>query len=454
MWGAATAAYQIEGAAHQDGKGPSIWDVFSHIPGKTLAGDTGDVACDHYNRLDEDLAIMRELNLKAYRFSVSWARVLPQGRGTVNEKGLAFYDRLVDKLCFAGIEPFVTLYHWDLPAALQMELGGWANDDIAGVFADYAKVMFDRLGDRVKFWLTLNEPWCTAFNGYVSGVHAPGVMDKAMGYKVAHNLLRAHGHAVGAYRSGKNSTGQISAALNTQYFYPVTDSAEDKAAVSRAMDHFCGWFADPLFTGQYPESMRERLGALLPEFFAEDSALIKGSADFLGVNYYSSEWVRDVPDSQGMGTEVVPRPDLPQTGMDWAIVPQGFYDVLTWLRNRYGDIDFYITENGACFDDQVSDSGEVIDTNRIEYLHDHLSAVHAAINDGVKVKGYMAWSLLDNFEWSFGYSRRFGLVRCDYETLKRTIKSSGKWYANVIRLGGIDDCRKPAEVSCQKGCGK
>ena len=454
MWGAATAAYQIEGAARQDGKGPSIWDVFSHIPGKTLEGDTGDVACDHYNRLDEDLAIMRELNLKAYRFSVSWPRVLPQGRGAVNEKGLAFYDRLVDGLCSAGIEPFVTLYHWDLPAALQMELGGWLNDDIAMVFADYAKVMFDRLGDRVKFWLTLNEPWCSAFNGYVSGVHAPGIKDKSLGYRVAHNLLRAHGHAVGAYRAGKNSSGQISAALNTQYFYPVTDTPEDKAAVCRAMDHFCGWFADPLFTGQYPESMRERLGDLLPEFLTEDAALVKGSADFLGVNYYSSEWVKDVPDSPGMGTEVVPRPDLPQTGMDWAIVPQGFYDVLVWLRHRYGDIGFYITENGACFDDQVRDSGEVIDTNRIEYLQDHLAAVHAAISDGVKVKGYLAWSLLDNFEWSFGYSRRFGLVRCDYHSLKRTIKSSGRWYADVIRRGGIDDSRKPVGVSCLKGCGK
>ena len=438
LWGAATAAYQVEGAAAQDGRGPSIWDVFSRIPGKVANGDTGDVACDHYHRYGEDVRLMRELNLRAYRFSVSWSRVLPQGRGAANPLGLDFYDRLLDRLCDAGIEPFVTLYHWDLPAALQMELGGWLHPDLPNLFADYASLMFDRLGDRVRFWLTINEPWCVVDGGYFSGVHPPGVANREWGYRVGHNLLRGHGHAAARYRASSNGNGSISLALNVNYSYPASGSQQDQQGAERALEAMGGWFGDPVYYGDYPVVMRERLGKLLPPFTDEDAELLKGSIDYIALNYYQSDVVRHAPGCGPLEIERTPNPEHPSTAMGWPIVPDGLEQTLRWMAERYPALPIYITENGACFDDVPDSAGFVDDQDRVAYLGDHLAAVLRAMAAGVDVRGYQAWSLLDNFEWTCGYAKRFGLIRCDYETLKRTVKASGRWYAEVIASGRLE----------------
>jgi len=436
LWGAATSAFQIEGAAAEDGKGPSIWDLFCTVPGKTARGATGDVACDHYHRYRQDVDLMRQLNLQAYRFSMSWPRVLPQGRGPANSKGWAFYDRLVDALCDAGIEPIGTLHHWDLPAALQSKLGGWAHADLPHIFADYAEQAFDHLGDRVRYWLTLNEPWCIVYWGYFDGRHAPGIPDRALGYRVGHNLLRAHAYAVARYRAGRHNHGAISFALNLNWSTPSSDRPEDVDAAERAMLDFGGWFADPLYYGDYPDVLRERLGSLLPEFTAEDARLLKGSMDFIALNYYLAESVRHAAGSGPMETEVVLQPDVSQTAMGWAIVPDGLRRTLHWLNERYPGLPLYITENGAAFDDQADETGFVDDQNRIAYLRDHIAAVAAALSEGVDLRGYLVWTLLDNFEWSEGFTKRFGIIRCDHQTQKRTIKASGHWYARLIAEHG------------------
>lgn len=446
IWGTASSAYQIEGAAREGGRGPSIWDVFAHTPGKIANHETGDVACDHYHRYREDISLMRQLNLQAYRFSVSWPRVLPQGRGTINPAGLDFYDKLVDGLCAAGIKPFVTLYHWDLPAALQLELGGWLHPDMASIFADYARVMYDRLGDRVGLWLTLNEPWCSVDGGYFSGLHAPGATNRAWGYQAAHNLLRAHAHAVAAYRASHYPGGLISFALNMPFYYPATDSFEDAAAAERGLLAFGGWFADPAYYGDYPAEMRHRLGALLPEFTPADAALLKGSADYIALNYYLSEVIRHAADSPPMQTQSVPQPDRIHSAMGWPVVSEGLHDLLLWLSRRYPSLPFFITENGMCCNDVPNDAGFVDDQDRIRYLRDHFAAVHQVMRQGVDVRGYLVWSLLDNFEWSWGFGKRFGLVRCDYETQRRTIKASGQWYARFISSGGFG---APAPAECE-----
>lgn len=437
-WGAATAAFQVEGAARADGKGPSIWDAFCAVPGNTSTGDTGDVACDHYHRYRDDVALMRQLSLNAYRLSISWPRVLPAGLGDVNEAGLEFYDRLVDALCEAGIEPLVTLYHWDLPQALQEEFGGWAHDDSPDIFADYAELIFDRLGDRVRYWLTINEPQVIVEAGYFAGVHAPGIKDRALGYRVGHNLLRAHAYAVQRYRSCKHNAGAISFALNTAYSFPFSDALDDTIAAERALLNFAGWFGDPPYFGDYPAVLRERLGQLLPEFSPEDARLLKRSTDFVALNYYFSDIVRHAPGAGLMETEVIPQPDTPHTEMGWPIRPDGLHRLLHWLNSRYSDLPIYITENGAAMDDQPDTSGFVDDQDRIAYLRNHLAAIGAAMAEGVDLRGYFAWSLLDNLEWSLGFSKRFGLIRCDHETQQRTIKASGRWYADVARHGEID----------------
>lgn len=431
LWGAATAAYQVEGAARDDGRGPSIWDVFCHTPGKT-SGDTGDVACDHYHRWREDLNLMRALNLNAYRFSVSWPRVLPHGRGPLNATGLDFYDRLVDALCAASIQPLVTCYHWDLPAALQMELGGWLHPDLPEIFADYAGVLFDRLGDRVRLWLTLNEPWVVVDAGYFHGVHPPGVRDRALGYRAGHNLLRAHAYAVARYRAGRHNTGAISFALNSSYSFAASASPEDRNSAERAMQSFAGWFGDPCYFGDYPAILRERLGDLLPPFSAADAALLTRSVDFLGLNYYTSDVVRHAAGVGPLEFELVPQPDVPRTEMDWPILPKGLERLALWLHARYPGLPLYVTENGAAMKDVPDADGLVNDVARIDYLRAHLDALAAAAARGVDVRGYFAWSLLDNLEWSAGFSKRFGLVRCDHATQRRTIKASGHWYAHRI----------------------
>lgn len=437
FWGAATSAFQIEGAPYADGKGPSIWDVFCRIPGKTAAGDTGEIACGHYDRYGEDVTLMSTLGLRAYRFSISWPRVMPAGRGKVNVPGLDFYDRLVDRLCANGIEPFATLYHWDLPAALQIELGGWIHDDLPCIFADYAAAAFDRLGDRVRYWLTINEPWVVVDAGYFHGVHAPGVCDQQLGYRAGHNLLRAHAYAVQRYRDSAHSGGNISLALNAAYSYPDRDTPEDHAAAERAMVAMAGWFGDPLVRGDYPALMRERLGDLLPPMRDEDAALLRGSIDYLALNYYTSNRVRHAPGAGAMELETVAQPGLPTTEMGWPIVPAGLYRLVGWLARRYPNLPVYVTENGAALPDEPDANGFVNDVGRIHYLADHIAALAAAMKDGIDVRGYFVWSLIDNLEWSAGYEKRFGLIRCDRDTLRRTIKASGHWYADLISRGAI-----------------
>ncbi len=436
-WGAATAAYQVEGAAAEHGKGPSVWDVFAAVPGRMKAGD-GRTACDQYHRKHEDVALLRELGIRAYRFSVSWPRVLPEGRGSVNAAGLDYYDRLVDALLAAGIAPLITLYHWDLPAMLQMQLGGWESPELAHIFADYAELVFRRLGDRVKLWLTLNEPWVVVCAGYFEGVHPPAVRDKRRGYRAGHELLRAHAHAVARFRAVGPRDGQISFALNSSFSFPATDSPGDADAAERAVQNFAGWFAEPVYTGDYPALLRERLGDLLPRFSPEDAALLRGSTDFLALNYYTSEVVRARPGAGAMDFEVVPQPDVAHTEMNWPIRPDGLHQLLLWLHRRYGGPPIYITENGAALPDVVEPDGSILDAGRIDYLRRHISALRAAMDDGVDVRGYFLWSLLDNVEWTEGFSKRFGIVRCDFATQRRTIKSSGRWYADLIRRGGLE----------------
>ncbi len=439
LWGTATSAYQIEGAADLDGRGPSIWDVFCRVPGKIARGESGDVACDHYRRCAEDVSLMRDIGLRAYRFSISWPRVMPTGRDRVNAKGLDFYDRLVDRLCDAGIEPVATLYHWDLPAALQFELGGWLHDDLPKIFADYGRVMFDALGDRVRYWLTINEPWCVVDGGYFAGVHAPGARNEQWGYLVGHNLIRAHAHAVAAYRAGAKPGGAISFAMNLGYSYPENESNGDGAAAERAMVAMGGWFADPMHFGDYPPMMRERLGDLLPAFSREEASLLRGSMDYIALNYYHSDIVRHSPASGRFELERADYPDVPRTEMGWAIVPDGLRRALHWVADRYPSLPVYVTENGAACNDHVGADGEIDDQNRIAYLHDHLAAASDALRDGVDLRGYFVWSLLDNFEWSCGYDKRFGLIRCDFPTGKRTIKASGRWYARFIESGSFKE---------------
>lgn len=438
VWGAASSAYQIEGAARVDGRGPCIWDDHFGGPGIPLEGVTGEVACDHYHRLEEDIELMKRLGLKAYRFSVSWSRVFPEGRGPINQAGLGFYDRLVDGLKDAGIEPFITAYHWDLPSALQRELGGWAHPDLPRIFADYASVLFDRLGDRVAFWLTINEPWCIVDGGYFQGIHAPGIKDRRIGYRVGHNLMRAHAYAVERYRASINGTGQISLAINGGNSCPASNEVADVEAAERAMQNFAGWFADPAYYGDYPAVMRQRLGDLLPEFSAEDRSLLTRSMDYLALNYYTSDVIRGAPGNGAMELEVVPQPEREHTEMGWPIVPQGLRRFLGWMAKRYPMLPVYVTENGAAMADVPDQAGYVDDQDRIAYLRDHLASASEAVSDGVDLRGYFAWSLMDNLEWSLGFSKRFGLIRCDFDTLKRTIKASGHWYANVIRAGGLE----------------
>ncbi len=441
IWGAATAAYQIEGGSRIDGRGACIWDDFCDGPDNCV-GATGEVACDHYHRLEEDIELMKQLGLKAYRLSASWSRVLPDGRGPVNQAGLDFYDRLVDGLKDAGIEPLVTAYHWDLPSTLQKELGGWAHADLPQIFADYASVLFDRLGDRVAYWLTINEPWCIVDGGYFHGIHAPGISDVPLGYRVGHNLLRGHAYAAARYRASINGTGQISLAINGGSRRPASDEVADVEAAERAMQNFAGWFADPAHYGDYPAVMRQRLGDLLPDFSTEDRLLLTGSMDYLALNYYTSDVIQSAPGNGAMELEVVAQPKLEHTEMDWPIVPQGLRRFLCWMSKRYPSLPVYVTENGAAMADVPDEAGYVDDQDRIAYLRDHLAAASDAVADGVDLRGYFAWTLMDNLEWSLGFSKRFGLIRCDFGTLKRTIKASGHWYANVIRAGGLE----PTEI--------
>ncbi|WP_067600822.1 GH1 family beta-glucosidase [Nocardiopsis listeri] len=448
LWGAATASFQIEGATTADGRGRSIWDTFADTPGKVLNGDTGDPADDHYNRYAEDIALMKRLNLGSYRFSIAWPRILPEGGGKVNQAGIDFYDRLVDGLLEAGIQPWATLYHWDLPQTLE-DAGGWPERDTALRFADYAKVVADALGDRVSHWMTINEPWCSAFLGYHNGHHAPGHRDAEKALAATHHLLLGHGLAVEAIRStGRPAT--VGLAHNQAVIRPHGANAADTRAARRADGVRNRIFTDPLFKGAYPADVLEDLADISDFSFVKegDLATISAPLDFLGVNYYSPEFVAgsakglDPALVSGEGQawlgadpeEVHVSQGLPVTHMGWEIDPSGLFDVLQRLAGESGGIDLYVTENGCAFEDTVVD-GAVHDVDRTDYYEGHLRAAKEAIHAGIPLRGYFAWSLLDNFEWAWGYSRRFGIVHVNYETQERIVKDTGHWYAELARTG-------------------
>ena len=434
LWGAATSAHQIEGSPFADGAGASIWHRFAHTPGLTANGDTGDVACDHYRRYQDDVALMRELGLTSYRFSIAWSRVLPEGRGRVNAAGLGFYDRLVDALLAAGIRPCATLYHWDLPAALD-DRGGWLNPDVAHWFADYARAMFTALDDRVPLWTTLNEPWVVMDGGYLHGVLAPGHRNLFEAPRVTHNLLRAHGAAVDVYRA--EGAHQVGLVVNLEPKYSASDSTDDVAATRRADAYMNRQYLDPVFLGRYPEELREIFGDAWPEISDDDMSLIAKPIDFLGVNYYTRAVTSDDPSALPVRARRVRQERHTHTTIGWEVYAQGLTDVLTWVAARYGNPPLYVTENGAAFYDPPTIDGTAVDDPlRVAYIRDHLRAVRRAIADGADVRGYFAWSLLDNYEWSHGYAQRFGVVHVDFHTQRRTPKSSARFYADVIRTHG------------------
>ncbi|MFV2119362.1 GH1 family beta-glucosidase [Streptomyces sp. Act-28] len=443
-WGTATAAYQIEGAAAEDGRTPSIWDTFSRTPGKVRNGDTGDIAADHYHRMAEDIALMRDLGVTDYRFSISWPRVRPTGRGPASQKGLDFYRRLTDELRGAGIRPVATLYHWDLPQELE-DAGGWPHRETAERFAEYAALTADALGDRVATWTTLNEPWCSAFLGYASGVHAPGRTDPAASLRAAHHFNLAHGLAVRALRAALPASAEVSLTLNLHAVRPLTGSEADRDAARRVAALGNRVFLDPVFHGRLPEDLVADTAALTDWSCARDGARA-GTAppvDSLGINYYS-------PPVVAAGTHAGPSPwpgaeghvrfepaPGPRTAMDWPVDADGLYELLTRLRDELPHVPLMITENGAAYDDYADPSGDVHDPERVAYLHQHLTAVHRALADGVDVRGYFLWSLLDNFEWAYGYGKRFGIVHVDFASQRRTPKDSARWYADVIARGGL-----------------
>jgi beta-glucosidase len=457
VWGAATAAYQVEGAVTADGRRASIWDTFSHTPGAIADGTTGDVAADHYHRYAADVGLMAEIGLRAYRFSVAWPRIVPSGSGQVNQKGIDFYSRLVDALLERGITPLATLYHWDLPQSLQ-DAGGWANRDTAKRFAEYAAVVGAALGDRVATFSTLNEPWCSAFLGYGNGMHAPGLADPALALRAAHHLLLAHGRGVAALRDTVPASTQVSITLNL--FVVRGAFASDGEAVRHVDAMSNRIFLDPLLRGAYPADLIDDTAAVTDWSFVRDGdlATISDQIDALGINFYSPSLVTAATDElaatatrrahEALGAEgpapwpgssqayEVPQPG-PHTAMRWRIDPGSLEQLLLRVHRDYSGVPLVITENGAAFDDLVDPSGAVHDVDRIAYINAHLRAVNAAIESGVDVRGYFVWTLLDNFEWAWGLAKRFGLIHVDYATLERTLKDSALWYRDVIAANGL-----------------
>jgi len=443
LWGSATASYQVEGAVKEDGRGESIWDQFSHTPGKVLNGDTGDVANDFYHRWREDIALMKDLGLQAYRFSIAWPRVLPKGIGEVNEAGLAFYDRLVDALLAANITPVVTLYHWDLPAALP---GAWLNRETAQAFSAYTDVVTRRLGDRVKKWTTLNEPWCAAMLGYQYGVHAPGETDLAKALKAGHHLLLAHGLGVQVIRTNVPDA-EVSMVVNPYPLTPATPSEADAYATRFYDGTFNRWFIDPAFGKGYPADIvagYQQMGVLEKDpayILPGDMELIASPVDAIGLNFYSRAVVSAEP-----GHEMEPgrlqhfKPaDAEMTDYNWEIYPQGLVEILAWLNKTYAPKSMFIAENGAAYHDGPSADGRVHDARRVSYLRRHFVQLARAIQDGLPVTGYFAWSLMDNFEWSVGYSQRFGIVYVDYATQQRIPKDSAYYYQQVIAANAVEE---------------
>jgi beta-glucosidase len=452
LWGSATASYQIEGAASEDGRTPSIWDTFARTPGRVRNGDTGDIATDHYHRWREDVALMARLGLRAYRFSLAWPRIQPTGRGPAVQRGLDFYRRLVDELLEHDIQPVATLYHWDLPQELE-DAGGWPERVTAQRFADYAALAADALGDRVRTWTTLNEPWCSAFLGYGSGVHAPGRTDPVAALRAAHHLNLGHGLAVQALRDRLPAGAQCSVTLNIHHVRPLTTGDADTDAARRIDALANRVFTGPMLQGAYPEDLIKDTAALTDWSFVHDGDLdqIRQPLDFLGVNYYSPTLVSHSDDTgthtadghgksahspwPGADRVAFHQPPGETTAMGWAVDASGLYELLRRLASDFPELPLVITENGAAYDDYADPTGRVNDPDRIRYVRDHLTAVHDAITDGVDVRGYFLWSLLDNFEWAHGYSKRFGAVYVDYPTGTRIPKASAHWYAEVARTG-------------------
>jgi beta-glucosidase len=429
-WGVATAAYQIEGAVAEDGRSPSIWDTFSHTPGKVDGNDNGDIACDHYHRWPEDIALMKELGVNAYRFSVAWPRVVPGGDGPVNPAGLAFYDRLVDALLEAGITPYPTLYHWDLPQSLQ-DRGGWPVRDTAEHFAAYASHVASALGDRVTDWTTLNEPLCSAWIGHLEGTMAPGLTDIAVAVPASYHLLLGHGLATQAIRAVVPDA-RVGIVNNLGYAEPASDSEADVAAARRADGHTIRWWLDPVHGRGFPADMVEVYGVDLPER-PGDLATIAAPLDWLGLNYYFPTTIADDPAGPPPFTREVQQPDVRRTAMEWEIRDEGLERLLMRLTDDYGASRIYVTENGSAWPDVVGPDGQVDDPERVRYLEEHLAACARAVRKGAPLAGYFAWSLMDNFEWAYGYDKRFGLVYVDYPTQRRIIKGSGHRYGDIIR---------------------
>jgi beta-glucosidase len=422
VWGAATAAYQVEGAATEDGRGESIWDRFSATPGKVVNGDTGAVACDTYHRYAEDIGLMRSLGIGAFRLSVAWPRILPEGRGRVNQAGLDFYDRLVDDSLANGLDPYVTLYHWDLPQVLE-DRGGWPARETVEAFTEYTEVVVSRLGDRVRHWITQNEPWVASWLGYGLGLHAPGRKSDSDALAAGHHILVAHGRAAEVLRR-EAPASEVGIAIDLVPMYPFSDNEADVEAAHREDGFRNRWFLEPVLGRGYPEDMLERYDEILPTIEDGDMDTIAAPLDFLGINYYTRSVVR-------ASVGEVPAEGAEHTEMGWEVYPDGLYRLLVHLQTVYEPPELYITENGAAFAD-ARENGRVADSRRVSYLEGHLDAVVAAIAEGVPVRGYFLWSLLDNFEWAFGYSRRFGIVYVDFDTLERVPKDSFTWYRDFI----------------------
>ena len=436
VWGAATAAYQVEGAVDTDGRGQSIWDTFCRVPGAIAGGGTGDVACDHYHRFPEDIGLLSDLGLGAYRFSIAWPRIQPDGSGAPNQKGIDHYRRVVDELLAHDVVPYVTLYHWDLPQALQ-DQGGWPARDTAYRFADYAAVVHEALGDVVKQWITLNEPKVSSHAGYGSGIHAPGIQDQDQRNRAVHHLLLAHGLGLQVLRDGRHAPGQqVGLTLDVSPVEPASDSAADRAAARRLDGDSHRLFLDPVLRGEYPSDVLEQLGGL-DQVQVGDLSLISAPIDFLGINYYRRMLVRAV-EAGPLQAEVVLPEGVPVTSVDWPVQPDGLREVLVDLATNYpGMPPIYITENGAAYDDVPAADGSVHDPLRLDYLHRHLHALQQAIAAGVDVRGYFVWTLLDNFEWAEGYAKRFGVVHVDYSTQTRTPKSSAGWLGAVAQANTL-----------------
>ncbi len=438
LWGAATSSFQIEGAWQEDGKGESIWDRFTHTPGKIKDGGTGDVACDHYHRYREDVALMRELGLRAYRFSVSWPRILPLGKGKVNQAGLDFYSRLTDTLLEAGIEPLLTLYHWDLPQALQ-DQGGWANRDISRWFGDYASVVARTLGDRIKLWTTLNEPQIFGMLGYATGQHAPGSTDPLQYLHLSHYINLAHGEGVAAIRN-EASASEVGCVLQLPPIHPRSESEQDRRA-ARVMDGLMNrWYAEPILVGRYPEEILDLFKDLDLPIRQGDLERIHQPLDFAGLNLYSRLFAYhdpSVPLLEAMLDFDHRLPGARYTHFGWEICPGSIHEALMRFKNEWGDPEVYVTENGTAADDRLVD-GEVNDPERIDFLAAYLAEARRAMDDGVKVMGYFQWSFMDNFEWAEGYASRWGIVHVDFASLRRTPKASAYWYRDLIASGGYE----------------